>query len=118
MTIKRKREYGGTVVGVLITALIFGAIGFGVYSKVNQHWETFTVTKTERVNQGDNSKYLIYTDNGVYENTDNLLLGKFNSSDLYGDILEGERYTCNATGFRVPILSWYENLISCERWGR
>ena len=50
----------------------------------------------------------------VLENTDNLLRLKFNSSDIQAVIEEDKTYEAEVIGFRVPFLSWYENIISIE----
>ena len=69
-----------------------------------------TVTGKERVTSGDSSKYLIFTEGETFENTDFLFVGKFNSSDIYGKIKEGETYTFAVGGLRIPILSSYRNI--------
>lgn len=101
------------IVGLLILAIPIVSI----WKATNSHDVSFTVSKSERVcESGKNGtcRYLIYTDQGVYENTDSLWKGKWNSSDLYNQIKPNVKYNCEAIGFRVPFLSWYENVISCE----
>jgi hypothetical protein len=76
------------------------------------------VTGKERitVKNGDqvDSKYLIFTENEVFENTDTLFRLKFNSSDLYGKIREGQTCTFVVNGWRVQLLSMYRNILSAE----
>lgn len=75
---------------------------------------TFTVKEKERVctgGQDGTCKYLIYTDNGVYENTDSLWYWKWSSSDIYGSLDAGKTYQATVYGFRAPFLSWYKNII-------
>ena len=76
---------------------------------------TFTVEEKERIvkqsGEGVSSKYLIFTDNGVFENTDTVWYWKWNSSDVYGDLKEGEEYTVMVYGWRVPFLSMYKNIV-------
>lgn len=79
------------------------------------------VTGKERVTQntaeGSSSKYLIFTDREVFENTDTILFLKFNSSDIYGAIQPDHTCEFRVVGWRVPFLSWYRNIISarCEK---
>lgn len=77
-----------------------------------------TVTDKERITEGSGdslrSRYIIYTDVEVFENTDTLLLGKFDSSDTYRLLEEGSTYNFRVYGWRVPFLSWYRNIISYE----
>lgn len=87
----------------------------------NDRKYTVTITDKERVttqSAKDNisSKYLIYgeDENGktyVFEDTDTLFRWKFNSSDVYGALKEGETYKLTVIGFRVHILNWHENVI-------
>lgn len=39
---------------------------------------------------------------------------KYDSSDLFGSLRVGRRYTCTYTGFRVPVFSSYRNIIGCH----
>lgn len=70
---------------------------------------------TEAVSQIDEEVTLIGKDeNGktyVFEDTDTLFRGKFNSSDVYGALKEGKTYELTVIGFRVYIFNWYENII-------
>lgn len=76
----------------------------------------FTIKNKERVTTGSGqniqSKYLIYTDNGVYENTDTVWYWKWNSADVYNDIEIGKQCNARVYGFRIPFLSWFKNIIS------
>ena len=51
----------------------------------------------------------------VYKNTDNILRGKWNSSEMQGELEVGSTYQVNLVGYRVPLLSWYENIIEAEK---
>lgn len=75
---------------------------------------TATVEKKESVSSKDSHTYLFFTDKGVFENDDNLLRGKWNSSDFYNEIKEGKTYKFTLIGWRVPFLSWYKNIIKYE----
>ena len=76
---------------------------------------TITVTDKERVMQGSgenaSSKYLVFTETEVFENTDCLVLWKFNSSDVYGQLEIGETYQVQVYGWRIPFLSMYRNIV-------
>lgn len=77
---------------------------------------TYTATVTDKgiKRADDTDKYLIYTDIGTFENTDELLCGKFNSSDIYGRIRVGDTYEFTVIGFRIPFLSAYQNIIEVK----
>lgn len=82
---------------------------------------TITVTDKERVYSSRRkiSKYLIFAEDKdknslVFENTDCLLRGKWNSSNIQGELKEGHAYNITVVGFRIPILSMYQNIIKVE----
>ena len=97
---------------IVIFILIVGkaCIAYGTVDEV-----IFTINKTERTG-GDNGKYLIFTDNGVYENTDSLFWLKWNSSDIYNEIEKQKTYKAKVYGFRIGFLSWYKNIISIDEF--
>lgn len=72
------------------------------------------VMDKERVIDGNGSKYLIFTKNEVFENTDSFLSLKFDSSDIYGKIKDGDTCTFDVTGLRIPFLSMYRNIVTTE----
>lgn len=104
-----------------IALVVIAVITVPVINFSNDHKYTVTITDKERVTtqvaEGQtDSKYLIYGEdkNGktyVLEDTDTLFRWKFNSSDVYGALKEGETYELTVIGFRVHILNWYENII-------
>lgn len=76
---------------------------------------TFQVVKTERVTEGQSSTYLVFTPGETFQNADNIMYWKFNSSDLYGQLREGETYRAKVNGFRVPVFSMYRNILQVQR---
>lgn len=76
--------------------------------------ENVTVTDKGIKRYKDTDKYLIFTDKGVFEVTDSLIIMRFNSSDFYGSIEIGKTYNFNVRGYRVPILSMYQNIENFE----
>lgn len=106
---------------IAIVLAVITVIAVIVMNFSNDHTYTVTITDKERVatqftEDNIDSKYLIYgeDENGktyVFEDTDTLFRGKFNSSDVYGALKEGETYELTVIGFRIHILNWYENII-------
>lgn len=102
---------------LIIIVLLLFLIVFPIVQNFNEQTYTITVTDKERINDSDSSKYLVFgkTPNGetmVFENTDALLRGKFDSSNIYGNLEIGKTYELTVVGFRVPFLSWYQNIIN------
>ena len=68
------------------------------------------------VKNGDDvdNKYLIFTDKEVFENTDELFKGKWNSSDVQGSLIIGKKYKLEVYGWRIPFLSSYRNITDVK----
>lgn len=77
--------------------------------------ETVTQVKVDKKEAvKDMAGYLIFTDKGVFSNTDSWINLKFNSSDVYNEIKEEKCYDMDVNLMRVPILSWYKNILSVK----
>lgn len=117
---RRQRKWAGSIVGTFIIAFIVG-ISYSIAAFNHTRSVHALVQDKERVcgshtDSVDKStkvtcQYLIFTDKGTFENTDSLLRGKFNSSDVYGRIQKGQQYDFTVQGFRQPIFSMYPNII-------
>lgn len=107
----------GVIVFILVVILVsvVGGIVFNINWYNSQEVITITVENKD-IKAGDkSSKYLVWTkENEVFENTDSFLFGKFNSSDLYGQIEVGKTYKILVAGFRIPFWSMYRNIIRFE----
>lgn len=112
------RKKGFTLIELLVVIAIIGVLALafvpGIVKVVDQ--KTVTVTVTDKgIKKGDESdKYLIYTDNGVYEITDSLFKWRWNSSDLYGEIKRDTTYEFEVGGKRIPFLSMYPNIYTAR----
>jgi hypothetical protein len=79
---------------------------------------TVRITDKEVKTKNGNSMYLVSTkredDNSVrvFRNQDTLLKWKWNSSDVQAQLEVGKSYELGAYGWRIPILSKYENITS------
>lgn len=98
---------------ILITLGVIAGIVFEVYSTYhNPRIETVVVTdKSIKLSSKQDVEYLVYTDNGVYEISDQLFMLKFNSSDIYSSISIGDTITIKVSGVRVHVMSTYPNII-------
>lgn len=97
------------------TAGVLVAAGVGLYEAVNPTKDV-TATVTDKVvkNDGNSSTYLIFTDKGVFENSDSLVNGKWDSSDVYSQIKKGHTYVFHVRGIRNHVLSWYPNILNVK----
>tara|TARA_R100000656_G_scaffold104176_1_gene76241 strand:+ start:276503 stop:276895 length:393 start_codon:yes stop_codon:yes gene_type:complete len=103
-------------VGLLTTTVVlFGSCAsLGVVEHMDRETLTVQVTDKERIVEGSgnsvSSRYLIFTDREVFENTDSLLEMKFSSSDLQGRLNVGSCYEIVVYGWRMPLVSSYRNV--------
>lgn len=118
MQLRRKeREIMKKVLAiVLVLILIAGVVGLVYACNFNDTEYVVTVTDKERVVSSESSKYLVFCDDAdgnslVFQNTDCLLRGKLNSSNIQGQLKEGETYEIVVVGFRIPFFSSYQNII-------
>lgn len=119
-----------TIVISIIIVGIFGG-GFVFLSVGNQKEYTIVnvIVQTELQSTDTdngykvNTKYLYFctTDSGeeiVFENEDNILFRKFNSSDILAKIKKYEEtktpFKIKTAGFRIGFLSMYQNIIEVE----
>lgn len=108
---------------IIILVIVIAAVVFAsITMSFNDTEYVVTVTEKERIVSDDSSRYLIFAEDVqgnviVFENTDSLLRGKFDSSNMQGEIKEGETYVFTVIGYRVPFLSMYQNIISIEDVG-
>lgn len=107
---------------LLAVVIAIGAIGITAASVLNVNEYVVLVTDKERVVSKDStdSKYLVYCEEEdgtihVFENTDTIWRGKWNSSDIQAKLKSGCFYKITVVGYRVPFLSWYQNIISVEK---
>lgn len=105
------------IVPAIIIGLICFSLGISVFKAYGtQDSVVATVQKQERVCSSNSEghlecKYLVFTDKEVFENTDEFLRFKFNSSDIYAKLKDGQTYEFTLIGWRLNFFSMYRNII-------
>lgn len=98
---------------ILVASIIFSAALYFTEETVE-----VLITDKERIvessENGVTSKYLVFSETEVFENTDTFLFFKWNSSDVQGQLIPGHMYRVRVYGFRVPFLSMYRNIIEVK----
>lgn len=105
----------------IILCAILAAISVAYqYGTVEYHTAVVDSKKRVTTGQGDalTHKYIVFTDSRTFENTDSLFHLKWNSSDLQGKLKVGQEYRFKTYGWRFPLFSMYENIVSVEEIGR
>jgi hypothetical protein len=106
--------------GGIIAGAVIAAAGVGIASGINYaystHEKTCTVSGKEVVvtGNGEDVKHQmrVHTDDcGSFRVGDAALKGKFTSSDTYGKLKEGHRYTFKYYGHRSGWRSAFPNII-------
>ncbi len=107
--VKKIRNY--TIIGAIGLASLATAYSYFIPDKV-----TTIINGTEVKRFGDKDKYLIFTDEEVYENTDSLVYFKFKSANLQNKAmkLNGKKVEITKSGWRFGPFSWYENILDVK----
>ena len=110
---KTKKRITGIII-IVMAIIIAVPLCLSYYST-----KTYTVTVTDKdiKNYNKSSKYLVFTEleNGETKTfciEDSLVKWRWNSSDSYADIKIGETYEIEVIGWRIPLFSDYENIIT------
>lgn len=114
----RSRSTSGGCAGLIILAVVglIWAIPSFITAQLNNSTQVITVTRLDDQSLGKSGhQYLVFTDKGVFKDTDNLWLGKTNSSDLYNQLQVGSTYRCAVHGVRQHLTSNYPDLLSCVK---
>jgi exopolysaccharide biosynthesis protein len=108
-----KRSDAGLIAGALLVIVL--VLGYLTTNWWTHGTERVTVTGTTVKVYGHHSKYLVFTSDGVFENTDTWSYLKFDSSDIQGQLMQGGTFDISYYGFRVPFFSKYPNITYVQR---
>ena len=101
------------VIMIIVSCYRSCSVGTGELRTVRA---TVTDKGIKRIDKTD--QYLIYTDSEdgieVFQITDSILAGRFNSADLYAEIRVGKTYDFGVRGDRNGVLSWYPNIYEID----
>lgn len=101
--------WGWAVIALLAVVAVFAVVDYSKTETVTLH-----ITGKESVNTSDGHEYRVYALEDTYKIGDSVLIGRFDSSRLYGSLTPGT-YTCEVIGWRVPVWSMFKNIKSCDR---
>lgn len=126
MYMKKRKGYLDIEVVIILIGIVIAVIVVFVscarsISVGTGEMEYIEVTVVDKGIKNYKSKgiYLVYGEDDsevihVFQITDSLLAGRFNSSDVYGKIRIGEKYRFGVRGERNEVLSWYPNIYEFE----
>lgn len=102
----------GAIASVLLIGLSVFLVSIGYQ---NEEIIECTIEDKWVKRSGKSDIYLVQCDNEVYQITDLLFKGKFNSSDIYANLKTGKTYEITTTGYRFEFLSMYKNINKYEK---
>ena len=104
------------VFGIIVSIVLIGLLVF-IVSIGYQNEEMIKCTIEDKwvKRNGKSDMYLVQCDNEVYQITDLIFKGKFNSSDIYANLKVGNTYEITTTGYRFELLSMYKNINKYEK---
>lgn len=96
---------------------------FVAYKYISVENINIKVNKTFDKNLAGTDKYLIgaIKDDGKgeqFENIDDYMFLKFNSSDIFAELEVGKTYNVKVQGIRIGILNKYRNIVSIKSTGQ
>ena len=100
-------------IGIAILCLTVACSDFICYM-VTQGTVTARVKDKQIKRSGDTDIYLVFTDKGVFKNTDRVWAFKCNSSDVQNEIEIGRTYQFRTEGLRIQACSKYKNIIDVK----
>ncbi len=104
-----------TILLIFILGSLYRSCSVGT-GEIRHLEATVTDKGIKRISESD--VYLVYTktDEGVevFQITDSILAGRFNSADVYASIEVGKTYDFGVRGERNEFLSWYPNIYEWD----
>lgn len=99
-----------------LVAIVILVVGYPFAATMHREMVTCTVDSKDRTTNSDGkSKSRVYTrDCGVLKVDDQLLAGQIRSADTYAQIQPGRRYQFETTGWRIPIVSQFPNIVEAQ----
>lgn len=102
---------------ILFLILILSIVGYSLGYALTTGEETITIKEKWRKSSGDDDKYLVSAEDGqVFQITDSFIKWRFDSSNLYAELDEGDTCAILTQGWRFPLFSDYKNILeaSCD----
>ena len=112
---KNKRGLLGIlgIIAIIILAAVW--IGYDMGYALTTGEEEITIKEKWVKYSGEDAKYLVSTENDqVFQITDTLIKWRFDSSNLYAQLEEGDVCTVKTQGWRLGIASDYKNILEAD----
>ena len=115
MNKKAQGEILAIIIVTLVVLLIIGVFGYSLMYSLTTGAETITIKEKWVKYQDEDAKYLISSTNDqVFQITDTFIKWRFDSSNLYARLNEGQTCKIKTQGWRLPFLSDYKNILEAD----
>jgi len=115
---KQKAQTGIIIIFfAIIILIILVGIGYSLGYALTIGEETITIKEKWVKYSGEDAKYLISSTNEqVFQITDTIIKWRWDSSNLYAQLDEGDTCILKTQGWRFPFFSDYKNIleVSCK----
>jgi hypothetical protein len=112
------KNWGRYTIGAALAVLLVSSGLRYAYVAVTTETVTDTfVRDSERVCNSDDAqkcRYIAFGEKETYENTDEWMFFKWNSSDVNKSLVKGATCEMKVYGIRIPFFSWYRNIIEVK----
>jgi len=112
------RNPGGFGCAAIVLLLLVPTSIHAVFCWSTKSVVVATVTGKDRIVESSgekvSSRYLVFTDKETLQNADCLWYAKWNSSDIQGQLRDGQKCTFTVYGWRIPFCSAYRNIVSVQ----
>ena len=103
-----------TIILIIVCVSVVLSIYPILYTNSSETIE-ITIKDKEQINTGFgenlSSKFLIFTETEVFQNTDSWLYFKFSSADYQNKLDPSKTYKVKVAGWRIPFFSSYRNIV-------
>ncbi|WP_431819243.1 DUF1523 family protein (plasmid) [Bacillus thuringiensis] len=109
----------GVIAFILIICVSCASVRTSVNNEETREPIVGTVVDKYTKRHEDTDKFfvVIEDENGethVLENTDGLIVGKWNSADVQASLKKGKKYEIMTFGWRNNVMSWYPNITEVK----
>jgi len=96
---------------IILLVVIFGYMFFERY--LTETTVTITVLNKAPV-PDEQSEYLIFTKDELFEDVNNSYQNKYNSDEIYKKLQIGQTYTVKVVSIYIPSIPHYRNIVEIE----
>lgn len=112
-------------VASIISVITFLVITFISINVVSYLTNSFQISETDAIvydkmsqfqieNKHSFYRYLIFTDKGTFISKENILIGKYESSETFFKLQKGHKYHLKLSGWGKSMVTDYKNIIDVQ----